>query len=101
MIDLKQIQKDIWAHKKSRGFNTTNMEFEFGLTYGELAEAFDSWRKKKGDVGEELADVMIYLLSLAEMNGVELEDELLWKIEKNKRRKYEKVNGVMRRVEEG
>jgi NTP pyrophosphatase (non-canonical NTP hydrolase) len=40
-----------------------------------MAEAFDAWRKGRDDLGEELADVAIYLLSVAEMTGVELQDE--------------------------
>lgn len=99
MIDLKEIQKDIWAHKQAKGFNTTDVPLEFGLTYGELAEAFDAYRKKQDGVGEELADVMIYLLSLAQMLGYDLESELIAKIEKNRARKYERINGVNVRVE--
>ncbi len=30
----------------------------------------DAWRKGREDVGEELADVAIYMLSLAEMTGI-------------------------------
>ena len=32
------------------------------LLQGEMAEAFDVWRKGRDDLGEELADVAIYLL---------------------------------------
>ena len=39
----------------------TDVNKEFCLTYGEIAEAYDAWRKKKDDLGEELADVTIYL----------------------------------------
>ena len=100
MIDLKQLQKDIWANKVAKGFNTTNVEREFNYTYGELAEAYEAYRKKKDDLGEELADVMIYLFSLAEMLGIELEDELTRKIDKNARRRYEQVNGLNVRLKE-
>lgn len=43
---------------------------------GELAEAYEAWRKKKDDLGEELADVAIYLLGLSEILGIDLEDEI-------------------------
>ena len=36
----------------------------------------DAWRKGREDVGEELADVAIYMLSLAEMTGIDLQDEI-------------------------
>jgi NTP pyrophosphatase (non-canonical NTP hydrolase) len=48
-----------------------------------MAEAFDAWRKSREDLGEELADVAIYLLSLAEMTGVDLQDEIEAKMAKN------------------
>ncbi len=53
-MDLKQIQKEIWKNKVDKGFNTTNVEKEFCLLYGEVAEAFDAYRKKKDDLAENL-----------------------------------------------
>ncbi len=94
MLDLKKIQKETFENKVQKGFNTTDVNFEFGLTYGELAEAFNAYRKKLPDVGEELADVAIYLLGLSEMLDIDLEDEILKKVEKNKKREYKKVDGV-------
>ena len=49
---------------------------EFCLLNGEVAEAFDAWRKGRQDVGEELAGSAIYLLGLAEMVGVDLQNEI-------------------------
>lgn len=54
MIDLKQLQKDIYKNKLNKGFNVTDINKEFCLTYGEMAEAYEAWRKKQADVGEEL-----------------------------------------------
>ncbi len=51
-MDLKKIQKDIWQNKLNKGFNTTNVNKEFCLLYGEVAEAYDAWRKKKDDLNE-------------------------------------------------
>ena len=62
MIDLKNLQKEIYQNKVDKGFNVTDVNKEFCLTYGEVAEAYEAWRKKKDDLGEELADVAIYLL---------------------------------------
>jgi len=94
MLNLKQIQKEIIANKLEKGFNTTDIHLEFGLTYGELAEAFEAYTKKLPDLGEELADVAIYLFGLAELLEINLEEEILAKLEKNKKRKYKKVNGI-------
>lgn len=100
MIDLKEIQKAVYQNKLDKGFNVTDVQKEFCLTYGELAEAYEAYRKKKDDLGEELADVLIYLLGLSEILGIDLESELLHKVEKNKHREYKKINGVTTRVKE-
>lgn len=72
MVDLKEIQKKIYKNKVDHGFNVENIEFEFCLAYGEMAEAYQAYLKKKDDLGEELADVAIYLLGLAEIMGIDL-----------------------------
>lgn len=100
MIDLKQIQKEIYQNKLDKGFNVTDINKEFCLTYGELAEAYEAWRKKKSDLGEELADTIIYLLGLSEILGIDLEEEIVNKVEKNKYREYKVINGVNTRVKE-
>ena len=68
------LQKEIYQNKVDKGFNVTDVNKEFCLTYGEIAEAYDAWRKKKDDLGEELADVAIYLLGLSEILGINLEE---------------------------
>ncbi|HBB38138.1 MAG: Pyrophosphatase [Candidatus Magasanikbacteria bacterium GW2011_GWD2_43_18] len=100
MTNLKELQQAVWENKVKHGFNTTDVPLEFSYTYGELAEAFHAYRKKLPDIGEELADVMIYLLGLATILHVDLEDELVKKIEKNAKRKYEMIDGVLTRKEE-
>lgn len=95
MIDIKSLQEEIMNNKVSKGFNTTDIPLEFTLLTGEVSEAFDAWRKKKSDLGEEIADVMIYLLGLSKMLDINLEDELVAKIEKNRERKYVRKNGTL------
>lgn len=97
-MNLKKVQKEVWENKVNKGFNTTNVELEFCLLYGEVAEAFDAYRKKKDDLNEELADIAIYLLGLSEMLGYDLEDEIVKKVSKNKKRVYKKIDGVNVRV---
>ena len=100
MIDLKQLQKDIYKNKLNKGFNVTDINKEFCLTYGEMAEAYEAWRKKKDDLGEELADVAIYLLGLSEILNIDLEDEILKKVYKNSKREYKVIDGVNTRTKE-
>jgi NTP pyrophosphatase (non-canonical NTP hydrolase) len=99
MVDLAQLQARIYANKVAKGFNVTDIGREFLYTYGELAEACQAYWKKKDDLGEELADVAIYLLGLAEILGINLEGEILRKVEKNEARRYELRDGVLVRTD--
>jgi len=98
-MTLTEMQNQAYANKVAKGFNVTDVSYEFCHIYGEMAEAFEAWRKKKDDLGEELADVMIYLLGISEIVGVNLEDEVMRKLLKNKNREYERVDGVLRKKE--
>lgn len=91
----KYIQDLIFKNKKAKGFNISNVPLEFCLTQGELAEAFDAWRKSKKDLPEELADTAIYLFGLACILKIDLGQEIVKKIEKNKNREYIKNKGVL------
>ena len=84
-MNLKQIQKEVWQNKLNKGFNTTDVNKEFCLLYGEVSEAYEAHIKKKDDLGEELADIAIYLLGLSEMLGFDLETEIKNKVIKNKK----------------
>lgn len=97
-MNMKKIQKDIWQNKVDKGFNTTDVNKEFCLLYGEVAEAHDAYRKKKDDLGEELADVAIYLMGLSEMLGFDLENEIMNKVAKNSKRVYKNIDGVNVRI---
>jgi len=94
-MNLKEIQKEVLQNKINKGFNTTDINKEFCLLYGEVSEAYDAYRKNKDDLGEELADIAIYLLGISEILGKDLEEEIINKIEINKNRKYKNVNGTM------
>ena len=98
-MDLKRIQKEVWQNKINKGFNTTDVNKEFCFLYGEVAEAYESYRKKKDDLNEELADIAIYLMGLSEMLGFDLEDEILKKVSKNEKRVYKNINGINTRIE--
>ena len=99
-MELEKIQKSVYQNKINKGFNVTDVNKEFCLLYGEVAEAYESWRKKKSDVGEELADVAIYLLGLSEILGIDLAYEIEKKIEINQQREYKMIDGVLKRVSE-
>ena len=98
--EFNNIQKRIYENKLKKGFNTTNVELEFCFTNGELAEAFEAYRKNLPSVGEELADVAIYLYGIAEILGYDLNEEIFKKVSKNKNRIYKDVNGIKTRISE-
>lgn len=95
---MRQYQKRVYENKVNHGFNVTNIESEFLLLYGEVSEAFDAYRKND-NIGEELADVAIYLLGICEILGLDLENELLKKMSINEKRVY-KSNGTNYLVKE-
>lgn len=98
-MKMKEVQKEIWQNKVNKGFNTTDVNKEFCLLYGEVAEAYEAYRKKKDDLNEELADIAIYLMGLSEMLGFDLETEILNKVNINNNRIYKNIDGVNVRVE--
>lgn len=98
-MNVKELQKAVWANKVAKGFDKTTVEQEFCYLYGEVGEAYDAYYKKKDDLGEELADIAIYLLGISQILGYDLEKEIIKKIEKNKNRKYKDVDGRKIRVE--
>ena len=88
MLDMKKLQEEILENKKRHGFNTTDINEEFCRLYGEVGEAYDAFYKGTDNFAEELADVAIFLMGIAEIQGIDLETEIVQKVEKNKTRTY-------------
>ena len=63
-----------------------------------MVEAYSAWLKKKDDLGEELADVVIFLMGISEILRLDLGEEIKNKIEKNKTRVYKNIDGVPYRI---
>lgn len=96
ILDTKKLQKEIIQNKKEHGFNTTDIKFELLLLYGEVNELFQAWLKDDDqNIGEEIADVAIFLLGIAEILDKDLGVEIIEKMKVNKNRIYrngKKVN---------
>ena len=90
MSSVSGLQKRAWENKIKHGFNTENVEREFCLLNGEVSEAYLAWLRGEEELDLELADVFIYLVGIAEMNGINLEEAILRKMEINEKRKYKK-----------
>jgi len=85
-VDIREVQRRAWDNKIAKGFNMTDVALEFGLLTAEIGEAFTAWRKHLHEFGEELADVAIYRAGIAQMNGIDLADEVERKLAINERR---------------
>lgn len=83
MLNIKKAQEAIIQNKINHNFNTKDLDMEFCLAYGELGEAYIAMLRKLDDLGEELADVAIYTLGIAELSNLDLTNQ----IEKNKANK--------------
>ena len=94
-MELNEMQKKVWQNKINHGFDLTNVEREFCLLMGELGEAYEAYIKKHDNLGEELADVAIYLMGLAGMVNLDLQEEIEKKMAINEKREYVMVNGVL------
>ena len=65
------------------------------LLYGEVNELFQAWLKDDDqNIGEELADVAIFLLGIAEILDKDLGVEIIEKMKVNKNRIYRNGNKV-------
>ena len=98
MIDLIQLQRDIYQNKINRNFNVTDVGKEIVLMVeelGELARAYKNSDKlpapdisHKEDMVDAIGDLMIYCLGLCEMLDVNSEDVLRTIVEQNKTRTH-------------
>ena len=92
-MDIKKVQKDVIQNKINHGWAIGNVEREFELLRGEVEEAYEAYKFQKDDLGLELADVAIYLLSISEMLGFSLDEEIEKKMEINRHRVYKLIDG--------
>lgn len=96
IIDTEKLQKRVMENKKNHGFNTTDIKFELLLLYGEVNELFQAYLKQDQDnISEELADVAIFLLGIAEMLGSDLGTDIVAKMKINEKRVYDKGVKIM------
>ena len=98
---LQDFQKYVYDMKRLRGFKIDKM-WDCCLLAEEVGELISAVRKNNtggsigsgsipGDVKEELADVFILILSLANLHGIDLEEAFREKEEKNKKRTWKRL----------
>jgi NTP pyrophosphatase (non-canonical NTP hydrolase) len=102
-MDIKQLTEEMhlfvrakgWYDAKSKRPQTPrNLAVSLAIEAAEILEHFqftDEIRDRE-ELGSELADVMLYLLQLASVSGIDLEQAVLKKIEVNKSRTWDTDN---------
>lgn len=94
---IRDLQARAWANKVSKDLlgPVPDPCKEFCLLQREVSEAFTAWYEGQENLGEELADVVIFVLGLAQMADVDLQEEVEKKMEINERRTYARLpNGT-------
>ena len=95
---IADFQRYVADMKTERGFNQTDVIYDCLLLNEEVGELCKAIRKYKGKridanssvgaVSEELADIFIYICSIANITGVDLEKAFRDKEEVNKKRTW-------------
>jgi NTP pyrophosphatase (non-canonical NTP hydrolase) len=101
-MEISEAQKRMHQIALDQGFNMTDVPKQFMFLVGEVAEAFEAWRKDLPDYAEELADIANNVFRLAEMTGIDLDKAIEAKQEKVAQRTYVPLsNGALVKDEPG
>lgn len=94
--DYENRQKRIYENKVNHGFKVDSPYQEIRYMTEELAELMRAIEKDdKENMGEELADIVIFAYGLAEILGVKsLDAEIFNKMQINEKRKYKRTSEV-------
>ena len=99
-MDIKELTEAMNGFVRSKGWydenskrpqTPRNLAISLALEASEILEHFQ-WRdevKEKEELESELADVALYLLELASVTEIDLEEAILKKLEVNKTRKWD------------
>lgn len=99
-MDIKQLTEEMHRLVESKGWyapdsrrpqTPRNLAVSLAIEAAEILEHFQFTEeiKDREELGSELADVTLYLLQLASVSGINLEEAVLKKIEVNKTREWD------------
>lgn len=99
-MDIKDLTERMHAFVRSKGWyepdsprpqTPRSLAISLSLEASEVLEHFqwDENLKDKDELAGELADVALYLLQLASVSGIDLEEAILRKLEQNANRLWE------------
>ena len=99
-MDIQQLTEEMNRFVRSKGWydenskrpqTPRNLAISLALETSEILEHFQ-WRdefRDKEELASELADVALYLLELASVTGIDLEEAMLKKLEINASREWD------------
>jgi NTP pyrophosphatase (non-canonical NTP hydrolase) len=99
-MDIKELTEEMNRFVRSKGWydetskrpqTPRNLSISLALEAAEILEHFQ-WReevKEKEELASELADVALYLLELASLTDIDLEQAILKKLEINRTREWD------------
>ncbi len=99
-MNIKELTEEMNRFVRSKGWydedskrpqTPRNLAISLALEAAEILEHFQ-WReevKDKEELSSELADVALYLLELASVTGIDLEEAILKKLKMNKTREWD------------
>jgi len=98
-MDIQQLTQKMHAFVRVKGWYATdskrpqtprNLSISLALEAAEILEHFQ-WNEDfdRDELAGELADVALYLLQLASISGIDLEEAILKKLEVNARREWD------------
>lgn len=87
---LEIMQAKVYTVNLENGWfdNERSVGDESALLHSEVSEFFEAYRKQTGEMGEELADILIRVLDVAQRHHIDLYGEFAKKLEKNRKRGY-------------
>lgn len=102
-LAINEYAKHISQWRESKGFVTSweNMPMKLLLVHSEISEATEDYRHdNRAHFAEEIADCFIRLMDITDALGIDIEAEIIAKMEKNKARPYQHgtVNGDVKPV---
>lgn len=99
-MDIRQLTEEMHRLVESKGWYAAdskrpqtprNLAVSLAIETAEILEHFQFTEeiKDRDELGSELADATLYLLQLASVSGIDLEEAVLRKIEVNKTRTWD------------